>query len=589
MKRHLALLLAVLMMVLAFAGCGKDDAVADNPDNTPDSGENVDNSTGNEPYGTFRDYFTAIPNTLNVLTSTNTSTTTVASLCAVYLYMDRVKADKSGWEWTLELAAQFPRQVDERGLVWEVKIRDDFKWSNGDPITVDDIIFTYQQYADPYQQNLTASTLTQNAYCQIKNIYEYQMGAYPWEEVGVEKIDDYTFRVELEEPSISLNVQRMLNRPLVYKPLYEACMNEDFTATRYGTSINTYMCAGQFVLEEWIPDGKIVLKRNPDYPYQDDIKIEYYTFIQVPDANTALQLFERGEIDYVDVPYTNWEAYGEDPRFFEYYGDSLMYAFVNLGNPDQGGVLGNLNYRKALYRGIDRTEIAKTLGSHPASRLVRRAVVGDPATGKAFIDFEADYVPDPTTIYDVKKANEYLTKAFEECGITYAETRVLYTDTATHIKGAAEIMQKQYSEAFGNKMDLVMHIVPAGQSSSLRRWNPDNPNAYDIALGSLLPSANDPRSTFTYYRSDYSPPRFCYNNPEFDAVYESIMNLHLEEDNEAIIEGCQTLEKMILDDLVIIPLYERPNKVLFNEKVKLPADGYISGFGFGVRWATIEK
>ena len=146
MKKVFAIALALILVMSCFAGCGS---------------KGKDNETGNG-YGTFRDYMTALPTTLNGLTNQGTATTTIASYCSAYLYMDRVKADKSGWEWTLELATQFPQQVDEEGLVWEIKIRDDFKWANGEVITVDDIIYTYQQYADPWQQNLAAANLTRN-------------------------------------------------------------------------------------------------------------------------------------------------------------------------------------------------------------------------------------------------------------------------------------------------------------------------------------------------------------------------------------------------------------------------------------------
>ena len=47
------------------------------------------------------------------------------------------------------------------------------------------------------------------------------------------------------------------------------------------------------------------------------------------------------------------------------------------------------------------------------------------------------------------------------------------------------------------------------------------------------------------------------------------------------------MEKMILDDLVNIPIYERPDKVIFSDRVKLVAGGYVEGWGFGERYMTI--
>ena len=58
---------------------------------------------------------------------------------------------------------------------------------------------------------------------------------------------------------------------------------------------------------------------------------------------------------------------------------------------------------------------------------------------------------------------------------------------------------------------------------------------------------------------------------------------------DKIIAACLKMEEMILNDRVAIPVYERPEKTVFHERVTLPADGYITGFGFGTRWATISE
>ena len=59
------------------------------------------------------------------------------------------------------------------------------------------------------------------------------------------------------------------------------------------------------------------------------------------------------------------------------------------------------------------------------------------------------------------------------------------------------------------------------------------------------------------------------------------LDLYDEDDAQKIIELCQKMEKMALDDLILIPRYEKQNKVLFSERVQLPVKDYVSGFGFG--------
>jgi len=573
MKKYLAIALAVLMLVAAFAGCagGKKNA-------------------GGKAYGTFRDYSTAIPTTMNWLITTDTAATTVLSYCSIYPYMDRIIEGTNGWEWTLELASQFPKQLDEEGKLWEIKIRKDFKWANGDKVTIDDLIYTMQMCVDPLQQNLCSTALSQNTYCTIKNIYEYLMGEVSsWDEVGVKKIDDYTMHIETTDPTVSINVQRMINLKLIYKPLYEKCMNEDRTASTYGSDLESFMSGGPFILTEWEKDAKVVLKRNPDYVFPDEIKIEAYEFRQVPDTNTALQLFENGELDKCSLSYNQWEGYEDDPRVFEYFNDSLMYFWTNLGNPTQKGIFSNKDYLDAIYYGTDRQKIADTLGVYTATRLVRKAVIGDPRTGTAFVDMEQDFVPTAAEAFDLEKAKTSFNKALEKCKLEKVKMRIIFSDTATHIRGAAEIMQKMYAEHFDNKLTVEFQVVPTAHCYSLRRWNPSNPTAFDSALGSATPSANDPRQTFSYYTSTYSPPRYKYSNPEYDAMYATVMNLDLESENDKIIAACLKMEEMILNDRVAIPVYERPEKTVFHERVTLPADGYITGFGFGTRWATISE
>jgi oligopeptide transport system substrate-binding protein len=372
---------------------------------------------------------------------------------------------------------------------------------------------------------------------------------------------------------------------VVYKPLYEASRIET-GGSSYGTSAETFMSAGPMILTKWEKDALYCFDRNPDYIYADRYSIDGVDVSVVPDSNTATELFLSGQLDYLSISYSQWESFEDDPRVYDFWGNSLQYMFVNLGNPNQQNLLGDIDFRRALYYGAERTSMSAALGAIPATRLVRKAVVGDPATGTAFVELEGagDYIDDGYTVYDPNIAKEYLDRALEKRGIDQAHMEIYYGESATHSRAASEILHAQYSDLFSGKLKVTLRSVPAAMQYNLRRYNPDDPTAFDTSIGSITPSADAPHYTFQYYVSSYSPPRFCYSNAEYDRLYAEAVS---ESDPLKSARICMQLEQILLSDLVIIPLYELPSKALFSNRIKLPSDGFINNFGFGYEFGVI--
>ena len=104
---------------------------------------------------------------------------------------------------------------------------------------------------------------------------------------------------------------------MVHEPTYEAAMNEDRSATMYGTSADTYMSAGSFTIKEWIPGASITYKKNPDWVFADKIWLAEVTERVVTDTSTTLQMFLNGEIDYVSLGNEEYNQYKEDPRLIQ--------------------------------------------------------------------------------------------------------------------------------------------------------------------------------------------------------------------------------------------------------------------------------
>ncbi len=615
MKKTFAIILAVLMLAMAFAACSEKTTGGTTGTGTgtgtgTSTGTGTGTSTGTgtgtgtstttptetkkEPYGVFRNYFTSCPATACTFHDTNTPCSSLSSWGQASAYTDRPLEDSSGWYWICQLAADWPQKMDSEGKVWRMSFRQDLKWANGEKMDINDWIYSLQMISDPLQRNIAApGVATASNHMTIVGLADYFNGLCTWDQVGVKKIDDYTVELTGTFGVPQVNVQRFCNSfMIVYKPYYEASLSADRTTSTYATSVESWMCCGPMKIVEWVPDAKWVFERNENFVLADDINLQGVTYIAAGNAATALQLFLSGELDYCTINYADWERFEDDPRVYEYWNDSLMYFFVNHGNPTNDNILGDLNYRKAIYYATDRKKIADTIGKGvvPATRFVRKSVIGNNLTGKAFVDYDVNYVKSYEESFNPALANQYLTKALEKRNMTGATAEILQSETSTYIKASNEMCQQTFKEVFGDdRLKITIRVVPS--TVNLRRWNPDNPTSFELSVGSMLPSATDPRAGQKFFISSYSPPRTSWHSDVYDDLYEQaiVLDLYNEIEAEKIVDLCQQMEKILLDDLVIVPIFEIPTKVLYSDKIHLPVDHYIVGYGFGNNLMWMDK
>lgn len=609
-KRTVIALLACSMAVGLLSGCSSE------PKNPGDSGNGTtaeqtqaagtENAGGETQAvsaevktpaagGVFHDYMTTDVDTVNPHIWTNSVSEDVINKTSLQLYRSYPTEDATAFEYLPELAEKEPEKADEEGKVWHIKIRENAKWANGDAINVDDVIYSYQMCLDPLLVNSRASQLASD-YITITKASDYSLqgnaGTVSWDEVGIKKADDYTLELQLDAPVTEDDIKSHFNYAwtcIVHKPTYEAGMNADRTTTSYGSTLDTYMSCGAYKLTEWIASSQFNFERNPDFVLADKIKLDGYSYKIVGDRNTALELYLSGELDNVSLSPDAIEQYIDDPSIKMAPASSIQTLTINHGNTNNNGILGNLNFRKALFYAVDRQSIAKMTNGIPANYLVPSKCLG--LDGKTFRTMtESQEYLEADLGYSPEKAKEYFNKAMEECGLTSLKLTLQYNETSANNKAASEFLHKSLPEIFGDSFTLELMAAPSSVLNTyIKGWKNGDPNSFELQWRGWNTSTAAPWNGLKVYSSMYSNKNEPYFNDTFDALWEKAnYDLDAKLDPEYRMELTREMEKIVLDDVAACPVYEAPGYYLIGSRVHLVCDEYIPGYGFGFTLSTVD-
>ena len=232
---------------------------------------------------------------------------------------------------TGETIPKLAKSFSVNGKEYIVNLRHGLKWSDGKPITADDVVFTWQNIIfDGFGNTSTRDSVMID-------------GKLP----TVEKIDDYTVKFVTPEPFAPF--LRMLSSPIAPKHIFQPAVSrgreyfDGFLSTN--TNPKEFVTSGAFRLKEYVPAQRVVFERNPNY-YEinkDGKKLPYLdklVYLIVGDINNQVLKFEGGELDEISLQGANVARFKE----MEKHSD---FSVFNIG-PDTGTMYlsMNMNNRK---------------------------------------------------------------------------------------------------------------------------------------------------------------------------------------------------------------------------------------------------
>ena len=441
--------------------------------------------------------------------------------------------------------------LSDDGTVYTFHLRD-AKWAND--VTAYDFEFAWKRIAE--EAGEYAFLLDTSVGC-VKNadaiIYE---GADP-DTLGVKALDDKTFEVTLEVP-VSF-FPSLMYFPTFY-PINEAFYSSLEEGT-YGTSPETFLSNGAFVLESYTPGtASLSLKKNDSYWNADSVKLAGIKYQVIQNSGEALDAFNKGELNVVTISGNQVAAAQKDAKLadsLEVTGAGYLWylSFSQTENNAQGGMLANKNLRLAITNVIDRYNLTDNYvmdGSLATFTAVPPQFAASSTTGEDFSadqDLFLDYVD-----YNPEAAQEFYAQAKEELGVDSFEFTIIY---GSNEGNEVALVAQAIKEDIEAELDgLTINLQPMTKSERLDKMQNDN---YDIALTRWGPDYADPMTYLGMWITDNSNNYGFWSNAEYDQLITDCTTGAYNTDYDARWDALLQAETIVMQEAVIAPLYTKAN------------------------------
>lgn len=508
-KKSLKVLTTLGMSLTLLAGCSSSPNPADAATPTTPSAENqIISESEYTPTkgGIVRTTIKAEPDNLDPYLSAASDTETM---------MNNVFEGLMGFTPEGEIIPRLATSVaiSEDGLNYTFVIRTDVKFHNGTPLTIDDVIYSYNKLA-----GLNGEKPLSSKFAKV---------------TAVTKLDEQTVQFTLSERSAS----------------FLAACTEPVLPSNYANQSTAPIGTGPFIFKEYVPGQKVVLDANHDY-YDDarEPMIDTVEFRIMTDQNSILMALKSGDLDIAEIDYTNVLTLGDD--YTIYSTPQNMIQLMALNN--QVKPFDDIKVRQAINYAIDKDLLVNGVANGFGTKLYTTA---SPVMGMWYNDLSAS---DPYP-YNPEQAKTLLAEAGYPNGFT--TTIKVPSNYQFHID-TAQVIADQLAQV---GITLNIELIEWGQWLENVYTNAD----YETTIVGLTGKL-DPHDTFIRFESDYAKNFYNYTNPAYDAL---IAQANVETNDTKRAELYKEAQKIITDDAVAVFVMD-PHQVRVSRKDLLGYTAY---------------
>ncbi|KAB1454041.1 ABC transporter substrate-binding protein [Vibrio panuliri] len=419
-------------------------------------------------------------------------------------------------------------------------LRKDAQWSNGDPVTAEDFVYSFQRLVDP---NTASPYSWYMEYTKMKNAKAIIAGEADKSTLGVKALDDHTLVVELDSP-VPYFVMMMGHQSTA--PVHKA------TVEKYGdqwTKPEHFVGNGAYVLDEWVVNERLTLKRNEKYWDNADTIINKVTFLPIENQVSEMNRFLSGEIHITnELPLEHYKRLTkEHPESVSVVGNLCTYYY--LFNTKKAP-FDDVRVRKAISYTIDRNVVANAImgqGQKPAYFLTPEITAGFdpemPAYGKM----------------TQEERNAEAQRLLAEAGYgadNPLDFSLLYNTSENH---------KKVAVALGSMWKKTLGVDVTLENQEWKTYlSTKDSGDFQIARAGWCGDYNEASSFLTLMKSGNTTGGIHYDSKAYDEIMEKAITSKSEEERKALYAEA---EKLMANDMPLAPIYQYVKSRLLSPKV----------------------
>ncbi|NVY97073.1 peptide ABC transporter substrate-binding protein [Lactobacillus sp. DCY120] len=445
------------------------------------------------------------------------------------------------------LALARKAKVSEDGLRYDFWLRPHAQWSNGDPITAQDFVYSWQRTVNPKTNSQDAFYLYQ-----IKNAEEINQQKADLKTLGIKAVSKHHLTVNLTKPVPYF--KKLLAWPLFF-PQNQKVVEQ--YGKSYGTSSQKTLASGPFVLKKW--DGSSSswsLVKNKHYWDQKRVKLQKINESVVKDPQTGLSLYENHKVDATILAGEQVPNYQGQAAFTPRKSSNMSYLTVNQKKVP---ALKNKKLRQALSLTINRSQLVKHVlqdKSLTPQGFTPQGLAKDPQTGQ---DFAKSTLVKSAVGTNVKKAKKLWRQGLKETHTKNLNLTLTIDDTAT---------DKKTGEFIQGSMAKLPHLkVTLKTLPKVQRLTQERKGNYDLVATKWQSVFSDPINFLDIWETGSSYNASGYQDSKFDHYLDLSENKYANQPQKRW-KVLQKAERRLLQQQPLIPLYQATQAQLLNPQVK---------------------